>query len=214
MKGSIPTAMKSPFRLALFVLTITVFASVTARAQASAPQNLPLQPGDRIAIKIWADSTLSDSLTVADNGSVMLPRLGPISIAGLPAPAVGDSVRAAYAKLLNPVSVQILPLRRVSIAGEVHNPGVFYLETRTTVREAIAHAGGIGDLGRENPIVLIRDGVQVKLDQWRTRSDSLAVIRSGDVIIVQRELWAKRNIFSIISGVGIVASLMITIFHK
>ena len=206
--------MKSPFRLALFVLTITVFASVTALAQAPTPQNLPLQPGDRIALKIWADSTLSDSLTVADNGSIMLPRLGPISIAGLPASAVGDSVRAAYATLLNPVSVQTIPLRRVSIAGEVHNPGVFYLETRTTVGEAIAHAGGIDDIGRENPIILMRDGTEVQLVNWRTRSDNLAVIRSGDAIIVQRESWAKRNVFSIISGVGIVASLMITIFHK
>ena len=208
--GSIPVAMKSLSRLALLVLAITIMAPKAAFGQASSPQNLPLQPGDRVVLKIWADTTLVDSAAVVDNGSVMLPRLGALSIAGLPAGAIGDSVRTAYAALLNPVSVEVIPLRRVSVVGEVHAPNVLYLDTRSTVSEAIAKAGGIDDIGRENPITLMRDGAEVKLDNWRRRSDDPAIIRSGDVIIVEREPWIKRNVFSIISGLGLVVSLLIT----
>lgn len=206
--------MKSLSRLALAVLAVTIMAPQAAFGQAGSSQSLPLQPGDRVLLKIWADTAVVDSATVVDNGSIMLPRLGPLPLAGVPAPAIGDSVRKAYSTLLNPVSIEVVPLRRVSVVGEVHNPNVLYLDTRSTVRDAIARAGGVADIGREDPIALIRDGTQMKLDHWRTRSDDPAIVRSGDVIIVQRESWAKRNIISIISGVGIVASLVITIFHK
>ena len=214
MGGSIITLMKSLSRFAWLALAVTIMAPSAAFAQVRNPQILPLHPGDRVVLKIWADTAIVDSASVVDNGSIMLPRLGALSLAGVPAPAIGDSVRKAYATLLNPVSIEVIPLRRVSVVGEVHNPNVLYLDTRSTVRDAISRAGGVSDIGREDPIVLIRDGTQVKLDHWRTRADDDAIVRSGDVIIVQREPWIKRNVFSIVSGVGIVASLMITIFHK
>jgi protein involved in polysaccharide export with SLBB domain len=202
--------MKLPFRLPRFVLAVTLLASRALLAQAPPAQNLPLQPGDRVQIKIWADSALADDVTVADDGAIMLPRLGTLRIAGVPAGALGDSVRTAYAALLNPVSVQVVPLRRVSVIGDVHTPNVLYLETRATVRDAIAKAGGIDDIGRENPVVLMRHGRQVKLDNWRFRGDDDVIVQSGDVILIQREPWVKRNVFSIISGLGVVVSLIIT----
>ncbi|HEU4990673.1 MAG TPA: polysaccharide biosynthesis/export family protein [Gemmatimonadaceae bacterium] len=207
--------MKSLSRPLLLVLAVTMLVPAAARAQGSQPpQDLPVQPGDRVLLRIWADTAIVDSAAVGDDGSIMLPRLGPISLAGVPAPAIGDSVRKAYTALLNPVSIEVVPLRRVSVVGEVHNPNVLYLDTRSTVRDAIARAGGIDDIGRDNPITLVRDNARVKLDNWRLRGDAPAIVRSGDVIIVEREPWIKRNVFSIVSGVGIVASLMITIFHK
>ena len=206
--------MKSLSRLASSVLAVTIMAAASAFGQAPGPQALPLQPGDRVLLRIWADTTVMDSAVVGDNGSIMLPRLGPLSLTGVPAPAIGDSVRKAYSALLNPVSVEVTPLRRVSVVGEVRSPNVLYLDTYSTVRDAISRAGGIDDIGQVDPIVLMRDSGRVKLDHWRTRADDAAVIRSGDVIIVERDPWIKRNIFSVISGLGIVASLMITIFHK
>lgn len=206
--------MMSPSRMALSVLALAVFASQSVSAQTAGAGNLPLQPGDRVVLKIWADTTIVDSAVVVDNGSIMLPRLGALPLAGVPAPNIGDSVRKAYATLLNPVSVEAVPLRRVSVVGEVHTPNVLFLDTHSTVRDAISRAGGVDDIGREDPIILIRGGAQVTLDHWRTRADDAAIVRSGDVVIVQRDPWVKRNIFSIISGIGIVASLMITIFHK
>ncbi|HVZ78755.1 MAG TPA: polysaccharide biosynthesis/export family protein [Gemmatimonadaceae bacterium] len=202
--------MKSLSSLALSVLAVTILAPAAARAQGPDPRTLPLQPGDRVLLKVWADTALVDSVVVTDDGSIMLPRLGPLPLAGLPTPAIGDSVRKAYSALLNPVSVEVLPLRRVSVVGEVHNPNVLYLDTRSTVRDAIARAGGIDDIGRDNPIILVRDNARVKLDNWRLRGDAPAIVRSGDVIIVEREPWVKRNVFSIISGLGLVVSLLIT----
>ena len=203
-------------RLAAATLALAVLRVAPARAQAadSGPAALPLQPGDRVLVRIFADTSLSDTLHVDDDGSVMLPRLGPLSIAGVPAPAIGDSIRKAYSALLRPVSIEVTPLRRVSVVGEVRKPDVLFLETHGTVRDAISLAGGIDDIGQTDPVLLMRNGVEVRIDHWRRRGDDAVIVRSGDVVIVEREPWVKRNIFSIISGVGIVVSLMITIFHK
>ena len=200
--------MKLPTRLLFSVLAVTILTPAAGLAQA--PPNLPLQPGDRVQVKIWADTSTADVLTVQDDGSIMLPRLGPIAIGSVPAGAIGDSVRKAYAKLLNPVSVEVTPLRRVSVVGDVKSPSILYLEPRSTVRDAIAIAGGVTDIGIENPVILIRDSVQTELDHWRRRGDDAVFVRSGDVIIVQREPWIKRNAFAIVSGLGLVVSLIIT----
>jgi protein involved in polysaccharide export with SLBB domain len=202
--------MKSLSRLGLAVLVVTILVSRAASGQAPAARDLPLQPGARIRVRIWADSARGDSLIVQDDGSVMLPRLGKLELSGVSAPAVADSVRAAYATLLNPVSVEVTPLRRVSVVGEVKKPDVLFLETRATVREAIARAGGVGEIGRENPVILIRGNQKLPLDHWMVRNDDEATVRSGDVIVVERESWFKRNIFSVISGLGLVVSLIIT----
>lgn len=207
--------MKSLLKLGVFAATLALILAPPARAQSAPPPgSLPLRPGDRVLVKIWADTALIDTLHVDDRGFVMLPRLGPLSVTGVTAPAIGDSVRKAYAALLRTVSIEVTPLRRVSVIGEVHHPDILYLETNATIRDAVAKAGGVDDIGQEDPIYLMRDSATVTLSRWRQRADDDAIVHSGDVILVRRDAWIKRNIFSVISGVGIVASLMITIFHK
>ncbi|OYV65388.1 MAG: hypothetical protein B7Z72_12320, partial [Gemmatimonadetes bacterium 21-71-4] len=199
--------MHSLNRFAAAVLALAVLHAPPARAQTPDPAALPLHPGDRVLVRIFADTSLSDTLHVDHDGSVMLPRLGPLSLANVPASAVGDSVRKAYSTILRPVAVEVTPLRRVSVVGEVRKPDVLFLETRATVRDAISLAGGIDDIGQTDPVLLMRNGRDIPLDHWRSRGDPEVIVRSGDVVIVQREPWVKRNIFSIISGVGIVVSL-------
>ncbi|OYV74319.1 MAG: hypothetical protein B7Z72_00420 [Gemmatimonadetes bacterium 21-71-4] len=211
----ITTSMKKrSLKLGVAALAFTILAPQAVLGQGPEAASLPLRPGDRVLVKIWADTSLIDTLHVDDKGFVMLPRLGPLSVTGVTAPAIGDSVRKAYAAILRTVSVEVTPLRRVSVIGEVHHPDILYLETNATVRDAVAKAGGVDDIGQEDPIYLMRDSTTVALNRWRQRADDAAIVHSGDVILVRRESWVKRNIFSIISGVGIVTSLMITIFHK
>lgn len=202
--------MKSFPSRGISIFAVMLLAAQTALGQGSTAQNLPLHTGDRVLVRILVDSSRSDSVIVQENGSIMLPQLGPLKISGVSALAIGDSVRAAYALLFNPVAVEVTPLRRVSVVGEVNKPDVFYLETQATIRDAIARAGGVDEIGREDPVILIRGGQELHLNHWRTRGDDQAFVQSGDVIVVKRESWFKRNIFSIISGVGLVVSLLIT----
>ena len=42
------------------------------------------------------------------------------------------------------------------------------------------------------------------------RRDAQTIIRSGDVVWVDREPWLKRNLFAVISGVGVLFSVLYT----
>ncbi|MDA1082508.1 MAG: polysaccharide biosynthesis/export family protein [Gemmatimonadetes bacterium] len=201
--------MRHILKSALALCTIATMVGA-AHAQASDPTTRPLKPGDRIQITIWADTAIEGELIVDERGSVTLPRLGNMSVAGVPAQQLGDSVRKAYGRILLPVAVEVIPLRRVTVSGDVFKPNTLFLETRSTIRDAVARAGGVTELGRENPVLLLRDATELRLKGWSRRGDAETIVHSGDAIIVLREPWIKRNVFSIISGLGIVASLILT----
>lgn len=76
---------------------------------------------------------------------VILPRVGLISLAGLPVASIPDSVRSAIRALLMSRSIEVVPLRRIGVVGEVREPGVYYVDLTTRLSDVISLAGGVGD---------------------------------------------------------------------
>jgi polysaccharide export outer membrane protein len=181
-----------------------------AHPQASDPSNAPLRPGDRILVKIWLDTTFADTVRIDETGAAMLPRLGPMRITDLLSGLVADSIRRAYTRVTRTPAIEVTPLRRITVLGEVKRPATYFMETSTTLREAVALAGGVTDIGTLSRITVIRDSVRLVVPKWEQREDSPTVIRSGDVVWVDREPWLKRNIFSVISGLGVLFSVIYT----
>jgi protein involved in polysaccharide export with SLBB domain len=124
--------------------------------------------------------------------------------------AVADSVRRAYTRVTRTPSIEVTPLRRVTVIGEVKRPATYFVETMTTLREAVALAGGVTDIGTLGRIVVVRDSARIVIDKWEQRRDEPTVVHSGDVVWVDREPWLKRNIFSVISGLGVLFSVLYT----
>jgi protein involved in polysaccharide export with SLBB domain len=194
----------------LFAFATTVALTSAAHPQASDPSNAPLRPGDRILVKIWLDTTFADTVRIDETGAAMLPRLGPMRITDLLSSLVADSIRRAYTRVTRTPAIEVTPLRRITVLGEVKRPATYFMETSTTLREAVALAGGVTDIGTLSRITVIRDSVRLVVPKWEQREDSPTVIRSGDVVWVDREPWLKRNIFSVISGLGVLFSVIYT----
>ncbi len=170
----------------------------------------PLADGDRVLIKLWMDSVFADMARVS-SGTIILPRLGPLSIATVPASAVADSVQSAYARVFSPLAVEVTPLRKVTVVGEVRAPAIYFIELGSTLRDVIAMAGGIVEIGRTGYLTVLRDSVSTRVRNWQTRMDSSAVLQSGDFVIVEREPWVKRNAFTLVSGVSVLLSVILTL---
>ena len=192
-----------------FVIAMALTSA--AHPQASDPSNAPLRPGDRLLVKIWLDTAFADTVRIDETGAAMLPRLGPMRITDLSSNVVADSVRHAYTRVTRTPSIEVTPLRRVTVLGEVKRPATYFMETMSTVRDAVALAGGVGDIGIVSHITIIRDSTRFVVDKWERRNDSQTVIHSGDVLWIEREPWLKRNIFSVISGLGVLFSLVYTV---
>lgn len=196
-------------RLLHFVLpALGLFIPAIAVAQT---HNQPLRDGDRVLVKIWTDSVFADTSRVQHSGTIVLPRLGTMSIAGLPSSVIQDSVQRAYGRLIREATVEVTPLRKVTVFGEVRRPAIYYLETQSSMRDAIAMAGGINDIGVTRRITLIRDSVQTRMKGWQRKNGEDAVIRSGDILIVDRESWFKRNAFTVVSGTSVLLSIILTL---
>lgn len=179
-------------------------------AQSPNPSDAPLRPGDRVLIRVWADSAFADSARVDQVNHVALPMVGRVAIAGLSAPAVIDSIRAAYGQTLRGSAVEVIPLRRVTLSGELRQPGVYFLEPQVTLREAVAVAGGVTEIGT-GTLEVSRDSARLRIGDWARRADRSMIIQSGDVIWVPRQSWIRRNAFAVVSSAGVLTSIILSL---
>jgi protein involved in polysaccharide export with SLBB domain len=174
-------------------------------------QDLPLREGDRVLVKLWTDTVFADSARVHRNSRVVLPRVGVVSLANVPAGQVSDSVRAAYERLYRSLTVEVTPLRKVTVIGEVQRPDVYYLEPNSLLRDAVGVAGGITEIGRANRIRLVRDSSSRLIRGWQILLGDAGTVHSGDVLVAEREPWIKRNALTVVSATGVLFSIYVTL---
>jgi hypothetical protein len=62
-------------------------------------------------------------------------------------------------------------------------------------------------------VTVLRDSSRLVFKNWQRRADAAVVVRSGDVMWVDRESWMKRNLFSVISGVGVLFTMGYTLLR-
>ena len=166
-----------------------------------------LGPDDRLSVVIRGKGgySVSVDLTVQPQGTVVLPMLNEVSVAGLTLSEFTSKVERLLAKdyLVSPKVFATLKERRshkVTLLGEVSNAGTYYLQAEfELLKDVIIRAGGpSGDFNKT--IVLIRfpqaatqkdsqissERVVVSLIDLMTKADpSLNVpVRSGDIIYV------------------------------
>lgn len=178
------------------------------------PAAAPLVPGDRVLLKIWLDSSYVDTVRVDESSNVVLPRVGPTSLRGVPVSAIADSVRSAYRSILRTRAIEVTPLRRVGIVGDVRRPSVYYVDLTTSLRDAIALAGGVADIGDPNKVTVIRQGERTRVKDWENEGSSWAPLFSGDEILVGRQSFFERNTIAVVTAVSVLASIIFTLSRK
>lgn len=152
-----------------------------------------IRPGDRVALQIWNEPEMSDTFTVAADGTVILPKLGAVSVTGKAAGALQDSLRLAFAHYLRNPSVEVTALRRIGVVGEVKQPGVVLADLTMTLPDVIVHAGGLTDAGDEDDVVVLREGERLRFSNRQGLRFAVAELRSGDQVIVGRQNIFERD---------------------
>jgi polysaccharide export outer membrane protein len=169
-----------------------------------------IQPGDRIVLRVWREASLSDTVTVDQNGEVVLPRLGPYSVASHAIGSLQDSLRRRYAEFLRNPSIGVTVLRRVGVHGEVKQPNLYWVDVTMTLRDVIAAAGGVTEDGNANKVVIVRGGTEIKIGRWERGGLLAGDLLSGDQIVVDRRSWLSRNALAAVSALGVVVSIFVT----
>ena len=148
---------------------------------------------------------MSGEFQVGPNGTVVLPRLGQLSVGSMPADSLQAILTDKYKVFLNNPSIEISLLRRVTITGAVKTPGVYPLDPTMTIADALALAGGPNAEGKRDRVEIRRGGNSILAD---LRNDTLLAnspIQSGDQLYVPAKPWIARNTWLISAGVSLTA---------
>lgn len=199
--------MKPSFRLRapLLVLALLLFAG-----RAAAQPEATLRPGDAIRVEIWKEGDLSGDFPVALDGTVTLPLLGRLRLVDIPLTQLRDTLSSQYRVHLRNPSINVTPVRRVSVLGEVQRPGLFGADPTFTLAAVVAMAGGATPEGNLNRIRIVRDGAVYREGLSAGETLSSADIRSGDQIIVEEKSWFARNTQVVIGAVVTVVTSIAT----
>lgn len=157
-----------------------------------------LASGDSVTVSVFGRPELATTVFVSDSGTIDVPLVGSIPVAGLSPGDAGERIATAYREgeyLVDPqVNVVLAALRsqQISIVGEVVRPGRFPIDTRMTILDALAQAGGIAAQGAERAFILRRkeggvDRFEVDLrDLLSAGSGQVVQLRAGDTIVVPK----------------------------
>lgn len=157
-----------------------------------------LAAGDSITISVFGRPELTSTVYVSDGGTIDVPLAGSIPVFGLSPAVAAERVATAYREgeyLIDPqVNVVLAGLRsqQISILGEVARPGRFPIDTRTTILDALAQAGGVTPQGEERAFILRRreggvDRFEVDLrDLFALGTGQVVDLRAGDTVMVPK----------------------------
>ncbi len=179
-------------------------------ASAQAP-SAPLRTGDRVFVRAGADSAWSVWLDVDGNGNIYVPRLGAVQLRDVPADSVAAIVRRALASVYRTPDATVTPLRRVTVTGEVRKPGLYFLPLSATLHDAVAEAQGVTEIGNPDRLTVVRDGIETQFYRWMTKREGTQPVASGDVLILARDPWLKRNALSAISSFALLLTTIVAV---
>ncbi|HET7233299.1 MAG TPA: polysaccharide biosynthesis/export family protein [Longimicrobium sp.] len=179
-----------------------------------AQQSAFLRPGDAIRVQIWREGDLSGEFPVNVNGMVTLPLLGELKLTDVPTDSLRDFLLEKYRVHLRNPSINITPLRRVNVLGEVQRPGMYAVDPTISLAGVVALAGGTTPDGDLNRIQIVREGAVIQERVGAAQTLTAADIRSGDQVMVERRGWFSRNtalvVSALISVTSIVTSIILT----
>lgn len=176
----------------------------------ASPEAYTIGRGDVLQITVWDHPELAlaqgassqaaartadapPGFVVDQDGTLQFPFAGRFPVAGSTVEQVQAQLARRLDKTFNDpqVTVRIASFRakQVYIEGEVHTPGSQALnDIPMTIYDAIGRAGGFSSTADQSRIVLVRDGIERRVDlvemAEQGRNPSKIVLRNGDLVRV------------------------------
>jgi protein involved in polysaccharide export with SLBB domain len=135
-----------------------LFAALVAFQGAAEPYRV--EPGDTVALSIFAQPELSGPHRVREDGSIALHLIGEVPVAGMTLTEIASAVAAAAARAFQAdasVIADMAAYRDVYVLGEVARPGALPFTPGLTVLKALALAGD----ARRTPVADGEEGRRV-----------------------------------------------------
>jgi protein involved in polysaccharide export with SLBB domain len=150
-------------------------------------------PGDELLIQTWGQVTLNSRFIVDRSGSIYIPQVGTLHVAGLKFAQVQEYLKAQMGRIFRnfDLNVSMGQLRsiQVFVVGQARRPGSYTISSLSTLVNAIFVTGGPAPQGSMRHIQLKRAGkmiVDFDLYDLLVRGDKTNDVQllPGDVIYI------------------------------
>lgn len=149
--------------------------------------------GDRLQMNVYGSATFDVPLQVDGRGSVSIPKVGSVPVAGLSLgrarTAVQNKVGQIFSRSTVDLSVTKLREVRVFVLGEVYRPGSFLVPSLSSMINVLSLSGGPTSIGSYRSIRILRGGKLIhSVDLYPLRAEGLGNLnfgfQNGDTLFV------------------------------
>ena len=160
--------MRSTTLIVLVLMSLGLITVVHAQQQvatntaalAYGSSEFRLGPDDIIEVSVYQDKDLSTTVPVRPDGKISIPLIGEMPASGKTATELQSEITARYTRFISEPAVTVVVKEvnspKVSVLGEVKNPGIYKIKDRATVLDAIALAGGLTEYAKRDKVMVIR----------------------------------------------------------
>jgi len=177
-----------------------VWAQETKKGPSTGPIQIPesyiIGQGDMLEVFVWRNEQLSRRVTVRPDGKISLPLVQDLQAEGLTTLQLKDQITRRLKQYVQNPTVTVIISQigsyRISVLGKVAAPGVYSINIRTTLLEAISLAGGFTEWANKRKITLMRnEGGRIK--KFRINYNKIVsgkdpsqniTLQRGDTIVV------------------------------
>jgi len=129
-----------------------------------------LGPRDLIEISVWGNEKLIAEMPVRPDGLISFPLIGDFKAAGLTPDELRKKIAVNLERFINDPNVSVIVKEinsdtiRISMGGEVNDPGSYEVHTPATLLHAISTAKGYTEEADLKKSYLLRRGKKVRVD--------------------------------------------------
>jgi polysaccharide export outer membrane protein len=193
--------MKISWRLPTGIwIAALLFSPVLLQAQEQSPvvagDAYEVQPGDVLEISVWREPELQREVLVRPDGAFSFPLSGEIDARNKTVEDLRFEITAKLVRYIPELVVTVTVVQingnKVYVIGQVNEPGVFVVNPRVDVMQALSMAGGTTPFADVNDIRILRrrgenqEAISFRYDDVaRGRSlEQNIMLESGDVVVV------------------------------
>ena len=173
----------------------SAYALIPPHTPDTAVLDYVIGPLDTIDINVFNEPEItSKGVPVDAAGNLALPLIGRIRASGLTATSLADDLRQRYSRYYVDPQITVIVTssvsQRVTVQGEVKEPGIYDVRGPTTLLDAIALAQGEDENAALREVVVIRniDGKRMvalfDVNRIRRGDDPDPAVMGRDVIVV------------------------------
>lgn len=131
-----------------------------ARADVVRP-DYKIHAGDQLAVSVYGEPTLTQTVTVLPDATIEYPMIGRISLGGQTPAQASVTLDKALSKFLRQPIVAVALVTEgqltVMVLGNVKTPGKYTLPFNSHITDAVAAAGGMGPTNGDYPVARVSD---------------------------------------------------------